>query len=439
MAGSSSSPSRAWQGTHGLRAVHDLLESGARRPPLVIAAALLLSGTVFVLVTSKALTLLGGLVAVLGIGCAGPWVALAGTRGSIGFDRQRCRVGETVEAIVEVSGGFGRRRGLAFSDDALDPPPVTLVGTPDRITLVPGRRGLFPRVPPRIESDVPFGLVVARRPLRIARRVVVWPVTVPIRFPAALVDPRRHGRESSDCVAGSSGDVLGVREYRAGDVARSIHWAQTARRDAVMVCERPGDGGPTVRLLVDRVVAPSATAPGAALEAIVALTASMLESWVPRGIRMEVAWAGGAVLRAAGRRGLEAALDAVACLEPCWITAEATVCHPTDGARPHLSLRHLRPADLDVWLTTPPRREAFATAVSHGLGRWAGGTAGSGRAGGIPRLMLVVDSAAGAPSRVAAPAGSRGDLEIVLPATAAAAHLDRVLGEIGHDPDALRA
>ena len=433
MAGSSSSPSRAWQGLPGLLAVHELLESVARRPPLVIAAALLLAGTVFVLVTSKALALLGGLVAVLGIGCVGPWIALAGTRGSIGFDRQRCRVGEAVEAIVEVSGGFGRRRGLTFSDDALDPPSVTLVGKPDRITLSPGRRGLFPRVPPRIESDVPFGLVVARRPLRVARRVVVWPVTVPIRFPAALVDPHRHGRESSDRVAGSSGDVLGVREYRAGDVARSIHWAQTARRDAVMVCERPGDGGPTVRLLVDRVVAPppSTTAPCAALEAIVALAASMLESWVPRGIRMEVAWAGGSVHRAAGRRGLETALDAVACLEACWITAEATA--------PHLSLKHLRPADLDVWLTSPPRRAAFATAVSHGLGRWAGGTPGSGRAGGIPRLVLVVDPAAAAPSRGAAPAGSRGDVEIVLPARDAAAHLDRVLGEIGHDPDAPRA
>ena len=32
---------------------------------------------------------------------------------------------------------------------------------------------------------------------------------------------------------GNEGDVIGVRPYRHGDRLRSIHWAQTARRDAL--------------------------------------------------------------------------------------------------------------------------------------------------------------------------------------------------------------
>lgn len=417
MAGSSSSLSQGAPGPQGLHRLHDALESAARCPPVVIAAATVLAGTVFVLVTSRSLPLVAGLTAVLVIGCVGPWLAVAGVRGSITFDRRRCRVGEPVEATIEFAGGAGYR-GLTLVDAGTG----VIRDRGRRVTLVPGTRGPFPRVAPRVESDAPFGIVTARRSLRVERPLVAWPVTSPVRFPAALVDPRRHGRESSDRVPGSSGDVLGVRAYRAGDTARSIHWAHTARHDAVMVCERPGAGGPAVRLVVDRVAPPglSDAAWSATLDALVEVAASVVESWVPRGIAIDLEWSAGVIHSPRERRGLEAALDALACLEPDRASAAAGPA----------TARHRGPrgVDLEVWLTTPGRRTAFTAA-------WAGPARATGR---DPRLVLLVD-AAGAAAAHRSRADVRGnEIEIVLPVARSAAALDRALAEIGHDPDAIR-
>jgi uncharacterized protein (DUF58 family) len=413
-----------------LRSLHDAADSFVRRPPVIVTAALLVAGTVFVLVTAKSLPLIGGLVAVLAIGCVAPWVAMAGVRGRLGFDRPRCHVGESVEAWIDLASGVGARRALMVVTDGSSRIACTTQSAPTRLTMTPLERGLFPRVPPCVESNAPFGMVTARRPLRVETPLIVWPVISAIRFPAAVAAPRRHGRESSDGVPGSSGDVLGVRDYRAGDSARSIHWAQTARRDVVMVCERPGDGGPTVQLLLDRdatMAMATAAERRAALDAIVSLAASMLASWVPRGVRVEMAWDGDTVYRPRDRRGLEQAIDAVACLEPRGGVPPAAAGNVTAGnggvagVVPTVRLPRLRPADLVIWLTTPARPREFT---------------GDGQ-----RIVIVVEPAIERPAHTPLRprrADRRGSLEIVLPTSDAAAHLDRIFTEMGHDPDASR-
>jgi len=408
-----------------LRAAHDAADSLVRRPPVIVSAALLVAGTVFVLVTAKSLPLIGGLAAVLAIGCVAPWVAVAGVRGRFGFDRPRCQVGESVEAWIALAGGVAARRSLMVVTDGSSRIACTTQPAPVRLTMTPLERGLFPRVPPCVESNAPFGMVTARRPLRVGTPLIVWPVISAIRFPAAVVAPRRHGRESSDGVPGSSGDVLGVRDYRAGDSARSIHWAQTARRDVVMVCERPGDGGPTLQLLLDRdatMAMATAAEQRAALDAIVSLAASMLASWVPRGVRIEMAWDGDTVYRPRDRRGLEQAIDAVACLEPPGGVPPVAAGHAgVAGVVPSARRPRLRPADLMVWLTTPARTREFD--------------------GNAPRIVIIVEPAVERPAHTTLRprhADRHGSLEIVLPTTDAAAHLDRIFAELGHDPDASR-
>jgi len=277
-------------------------------------------------------------------------------------------------------------------------------------------------MPPAVESDAPFGLVRARRALEVDRPVVVWPITVPVRFPAALVDAVRHGREVSDRVAGSAGDVLGVRPYRRGDAVRAIHWAHTARQDAVMVRERPGAGGPTVHLIVDRLAPPglSDAAWSRTLDALVATAASLVESWVPRGIAVDLEWAGSAIHRPRTRRGLEAALDALACLEPATRADDVALAIPSQP----------RPTDLDICLTTPGRRALFA-------GTWAGALRAAG--GWHPRLLVMVDPSGADLDRAPRDMRREAEIELVLPIDRPAATLDRLLAEIGHDPDAPRS
>lgn len=424
MAESSSSLVREWRAARALVATHDAIESLARRPLVVLAVATFLALVVFVLVTSRSLPLVGGLLTALGLGCVGPWLAIAGVRGSIRFERRRCRVGETIDGIVTTFGRSGLR-GLGIVDGetgvSLGPLEASL-GNDRRLVLRPAARGRFPRMPPAVESDAPFGLVRAWRALEVDRPIVVWPITVPVRFPAALVDAVRHGRELSDRVAGSAGDVLGVRPYRPGDTVRAIHWAHTARQDAVMVRERPGAGGPTVHVIVDRLAPPglSDAAWSRTLDALVATAASLVESWVPRGIAVDLEWAGSAIHRPRTRRGLEAALDALACLEPATRADDVALAVPS----------HPRATDLDICLTTPGRRALFA-----------GTRAGAPRAAGgwHPRLLVMVDPSGADLDR--APRGMRreDEIELVLPIDRPAATLDRLLAEIGHDPDAPRS
>jgi len=76
------------------------LDAFVRRPGFAVAAAAAIAGLAFVLVTERALPLLGGLVITLVIGTVSPWVIIAGARPRVGFDRRRCRVGESLVASV---------------------------------------------------------------------------------------------------------------------------------------------------------------------------------------------------------------------------------------------------------------------------------------------------------------------------------------------------
>jgi hypothetical protein len=49
--------------------------------------------------------------------------------------------------------------------------------------------------------------------------------------------PADGGRQPVDS-AGDDGDILASRFYREGDPLRRVHWAQTARRDVLVVCQR---------------------------------------------------------------------------------------------------------------------------------------------------------------------------------------------------------
>ncbi len=375
-----------------------------RQPVVVLGLATAAALMVFVLATPKALPILGGLVATLAIGTAGPWLSLAGLRGRLTFHAERCRVGDPVAYGVTVT-RFGRlvahRPRVAW--------PAAAAGTSEGAALIPRCRGRFPthNSMPTLESDWPFGIVTARKPLDVPRSLIVRPVTTVVRFPVALVAARRPGRDASTGLPGTAGDVLGLRDYRAGDSIRSIHWAQTARQGEVVVCERPGIAAPRVRITLegsDR----NHTVPEPRLDAAVTIASSLVESWASRGVEIEVCWtpadATVACLCPSDRRKLDEALDALACL---------------DAVGP-AKLGRMKMVDLEVLIlvgddTAMTSLRDHAAALNSPERRTAAN-----------RLVVAFEPLATA------------EAICVPPTRGAAAALDNALAEIGHDPDATR-
>lgn len=416
MSSAAGNPSRT--GRPSWRAAVWCIDTLLHRPPVVLGLAAAVAAAVFVLATPRVLPMLGGLVATIAIGAAGPWLSLVGLRGRLDFAADRCRVGDRVAYQTVIT-----RFGWAALPPRVDWPAGAGRDVAAGV-VVPTRRGLVPRPGrgPAIASDWPFGITTARRPLEVPDRLVVRPVTTPVRFPIGFVAARSPGRDSSTGLSGTSGDVQGVREFRPGDSVRSIHWSQTARRGSLVVCERPGSAAVRVRI---RLVAEGGAAalendPAAEsrLDAAVAVASSLLESWSARGADLEVVWAWPdgteAVYRPRNRHGLDEALDALACLEkvgpwPGCSSQSASSCSPILSVPPN-NAASCRFVDLEIQL---------AVRLDRGHGTRPA------RPSASARLIKVAFEPVALPGAIALPASG-----------AAAAALDRAFVEISHDPDA---
>jgi uncharacterized protein (DUF58 family) len=114
-----------------------------------------------------------------------------------------------------------------------------------RLPLRPEYRGRYPTATPEIACSFPFGIWTARRSVENVLPVLVRPLHIPL-----LSDVERVGSKLADHGPGNRpsthGDFQGVRDFRDGDSLKSIHWAQSARNDRLVVCERGGPQQQTV-------------------------------------------------------------------------------------------------------------------------------------------------------------------------------------------------
>ncbi len=401
------------------------IERALRQPATSLVGAAAIAGLALVLVSPRVLPLLGGIVATLVIGCVGPWIAVRGATMTITWDRRRARVGDTLTATLT-------RRSLlpwwrpqvavrwpAGEQDATVNDAAAADGRAERVAVVPHRRGRFPRSAPALETSQPFGVVTARRAIPLPEPVIVWPAQAAVRMPTGLVTAAGVGRETSERITGHSGDPIGARDYRAGDSMRSIHWAHTARRDTLVVRERPGTAAAVVRLVVDHRVEGSSGEAGAhdrTLDAIVAAAFAIIESWLPRGVAFEVSWPGRAAATPRTASEITALLDELACLEPL----------PAGDVSPAVATPHRpRPVDLEIFLTTPSGRESLAAAVGAALQTRH------------ERLWIVVgDEPSTTGARI-----SRGRAEMTVSVPLASdpvAAIDAAFASLNHEPDARR-
>lgn len=116
----------------------------------------------------------------------------------------------------------GRSRPLALSAGETARVPMT---------VVPRKRGVLMLEDLRVELPDPLGLFQRRRPTLNERAEVL---IVPKRYRLPALDLRgrselRVGGETASTVRGEGGEFLGLRDYRAGDSLRKVHWKGWAR------------------------------------------------------------------------------------------------------------------------------------------------------------------------------------------------------------------
>lgn len=144
--------------------------------------------------------------------------------------------------------------GLADRQAVLEPGPL-----PEQHRRVLSYRafvarqwGLYTVGPLSVGRHDPLGLFLARREVPKLEPFEVYPRAVKIE--ALAVPGGRAALASRDVTASAAGQSLvfrGVREFRAGDDVRRIHWPATARRGSPMVRENERDLQPVFVLFVD--------------------------------------------------------------------------------------------------------------------------------------------------------------------------------------------
>jgi uncharacterized protein (DUF58 family) len=166
-----------------------------------------------------------------------PEVVFAGQpfRVELQAGNQRRRLGSWMlvmeDRICPAADGKPRRRGQGREAAVVLPylAPGRSSKASYQVTLP--HRGLYELGPLRVSTRFPFGLVKASTRCSQVERVLVWPRLGRLapRW-VRLVDSIRLGRQPAPFRQGPiDGDYYGLREWRAGDSKRWIHWRTTAK------------------------------------------------------------------------------------------------------------------------------------------------------------------------------------------------------------------
>ena len=231
------------------------------------------------------------------IGTLGPAVALV-----------RVRV-ELVHAPADTTADMPVTVRLSTSTRArvcpLEPAgPAVMIGprtgnTADEdVTLIPDRRGVHEHIVVEVATAAPFGLQWW------ARRVAI-PLAAPLHIAPRMGEPgalprlpdEQTGHDGA-VLAAHAGETRGVRDYRAGDRRRRVHWPATAHAGRLMVREMEAPPAGSLRLQVS-LPHDSEAAERAAENALATAVAAL-----DRGMRVEMSTdeAAGPVTEAVGDR-----------------------------------------------------------------------------------------------------------------------------------------
>jgi len=297
-----------------------------KRPIGLLFAAAAIAAMLGVYVAPQAMAISASVVALIVLGTLWPAIAMKGISGQLTWQRQRSVEGELIETILEVTNRWpwpvwglsiesdsevvnnGARHSRSVSLACLRPLSTTQFQWDSR----PTERGLYPEKASFIATAFPFGIWTARAELKIPRSLLVWPESIDLHDMPNISGDHRSVVGAWIDKAGYEGDVIGVRPFRDGDSLRNVHWAQSAKSESLIVCERQSVSRRSVVLKIDA----SPLTEAAINEWIVRIGGSIARTFLTHhwSVRMEI---DGAVVRSElrsepGEKGLRDLMDLLA-------------------------------------------------------------------------------------------------------------------------------
>lgn len=223
-----------------------------RHPLTWLVVGALSAGAIGAFVAPHARILSGGTALVAVVGVVWPKLAVLGLRGTLTFARDRCHEQDTLVVRLSIENrwpwpvwGLAVARNWVADASADDERELFgLAKLPGwsrgefEFVLTPERRGQFPKETPCLATGFPFGIWSARRELSVPMRLIVWPQVARLRAAPAGAGTSWATTAALQDRAGEDGETVSCRPYQQGDSLRKIHWAHTARREALFVRER---------------------------------------------------------------------------------------------------------------------------------------------------------------------------------------------------------
>jgi uncharacterized protein (DUF58 family) len=174
--------------------------------------------------------------------------------------------------------------------------------------FVPERRGVYRFEQIEVATRAPFGLFEKSRPIDAPDELVVFPRQVPA--PPSL--KRALGREGDrpEERIGLGLEVHSLREHRAGEDSRSIHWKSSARAGRLIAVDREQERRKRVCVVLD-----PRPLRGAGLERAIEVAAALVSRELDGGAEVSLALAGQFLGAGSGEVHRHAALRMLALLE----------------------------------------------------------------------------------------------------------------------------
>ena len=314
-----------WAATYDLCPWANVWCYWVKKPIATLAVACVAAIACAVFVNPVALISAVAILGVIALGYGWPSISIRGLTARLRFHHRRVSAGEPARATVLVRNAWPWPVwGICLTGDFGSDATIALARvagwseTEFSWDVVPGCRGEYPRAPVRLATSFPFGLQEASREVVVERLLIVWPDIVSLDTLMDAAETRPTDDNFSEQRVGDSGDMAGTRPFRNGDSLRRVHWAQTARMGAMVVCERESPVLAAVRVVFDSdpAVHEGAGASGT-LEWSIRIAASICAAYHRHNARVECCFGHETILVAAGPEGWRRFLDELARFQPC--------------------------------------------------------------------------------------------------------------------------